>query len=83
MNDSRGQVTFLKTFEMQRIEAREGRRIDDLLRGLYHDERLTQEQIADRLGVARVTVVKWMQGLGIPTGYNGGRPRATAEKKAA
>lgn len=61
----------------QKVEAREGRPVPEILRDLYHGERkLSQEQIADELLVSRSTVVEWMQKFDIPTGYN--RSEATA-----
>lgn len=54
----------------QRIEAEEGRDIAEVLRSLYHDEGLTQEQMAARLRVHRTTVVQLMQRHSIETGYN-------------
>lgn len=54
----------------QRVEARTGREIPDLLREAYHDRGLTQQQIADELRVSRGAVIEWMQKYDIPTGYN-------------
>lgn len=34
---------------------------------LYVDEGLTQAQVAERLGVSRDAVVRWMSAEGIPT----------------
>lgn len=66
----------LKSRAEQIIEARLGRDIRDVLRDLYQDRGLTQEQIAVELGITRSTVVEWMKRHQIPTGYN--RAEATA-----
>lgn len=63
---------------MQLVEARFGRPIDQLLRELYLDEGLTQSQIAEKLGVRRATVSRWMQVLGIESRYLGQRGRVVA-----
>lgn len=61
----------IKSPAEQKVEARYGQDITEVLRNLYHGtERLTQDQMAARLGVSRSTVVEWMQKHGIPTGYN-------------
>ena len=46
----------------QIVEAQQGRPIREVLTGLYEDG-LTQQQIADQLGVNRVTIVKWTREL--------------------
>lgn len=68
----------VKTRGMQLVEAREGRDIEELLRDLYERQGLTQEQIAQRLGVRRATVVDWMAALGIAARYLGSRKAAVA-----
>lgn len=57
----------IRSAEMQRIEHREGATIEDVLAGMYVDEGMTQDEIAERLGVSRPTVVRWMAAAGIPT----------------
>lgn len=37
-----------------------GRQIDELLRELYVDQRRTQHEIAEALGVSRDTIVRWL-----------------------
>lgn len=41
----------------------------DRLRRLYHDDGLTQEQIAERFGIDDSTVSYWFGEFGIETGY--------------
>jgi DNA-binding XRE family transcriptional regulator len=66
---SNGELVFKSRTE-QRIEAEQGSDIADVLRALYHDEGLTQDQMAARLRVHRTTVVDLMKRHGVPTGYN-------------
>lgn len=54
----------------QRVEARFDATVPDLLRDLYVERGMSQEQVAQRLGVSRGTVVEWMRKHEIPTGYN-------------
>lgn len=54
----------------QIVEERLGRPVPDVLREMYHDRGLTQEQIAAELDVARSTVIDWMRRYGIESGYN-------------
>lgn len=71
MTDTEFPAVVIKSREVQIVEARfDGRDIADILRGLYHDDKLTQAQIARKLKVGRGTVVEWMQRYEIPTGYN-------------
>lgn len=61
----------IKSPAEQRVEARfGGRDIAEILRQLYHVEKLTQAQMARRMRVGRGTVIEWMQKHSIPTGYN-------------
>jgi len=62
-----------KSRGMQVVEAREGKPIDELLRDFYDTDGLTQEQIAERLGVSVSTVIRWMAQLGIETRWFGPR----------
>ncbi|MBA2439588.1 MAG: helix-turn-helix domain-containing protein [Thermoleophilaceae bacterium] len=47
------------------VQARTGREPQDVLRELYVDKRHTQQEIADALGIARVTVGEWLREYGI------------------
>lgn len=58
----------------QVVEQEQGRPVRELLADLY-GQGLTQEQIADRLGVARGTVIAWMTKYGIRTRGIFGRNR--------
>lgn len=58
----------------QIVEAQQGQAVRDLLATLY-SEGLTQAQIAERLGVARGTVINWMTKYGIKTRGVLGRTR--------
>lgn len=66
MQDSNATLIFKSRVE-QRIEAEHGAPVENLLNRLYGDEQLTQEQVAERLGVARGAVVRWMVKYQIPT----------------
>lgn len=61
----------------QLIEARFGSDLASLLRRLY-DSGLSQQAVADELGVHRVTVVRWMKTYGIPTRDRRAVPEALA-----
>lgn len=37
----------------------------ETLRRLYHDERMTQDEVADELGVSTTTIRRWMKRLGV------------------
>lgn len=52
---------------MQAIEHQMGEPIDVILRRLYVDDELSQEAIAERLGIGRQRVIDWMALWGIPT----------------
>lgn len=56
-----------KTREQQIVEARHGAPVEVLLRRLYVAEGLTQQQVADTLGVSVRSVIRWMIDLGIPS----------------
>lgn len=47
------------------VQERTGRDVDDLLRELYVTRRHTQQEIAQALGVHRMTVVLWLREAGI------------------
>jgi transposase len=58
----------IKSRREQVVSARNGgREVPDLIRELYVDEGLSQEDVAGRLGVHRATVVRWMAEFGIQT----------------
>lgn len=59
-----------KTYAQLLVEERTGRVLDELLRELYVDRRLSQQDIADALSVkgvrvSRALVSEWLRGLGI------------------
>ncbi|CAN5612524.1 hypothetical protein BH23CHL8_BH23CHL8_18960 [soil metagenome] len=64
MRDTSGTLIFKSRAE-QAVEARFGEPVPDLLRRLYIEERLTQEEIASRLGVGRSAVVRWFGKYGL------------------
>lgn len=47
------------------MQARTGRDTDELLRELYLEQRRSQQEIADALGVSRSVVAKWLGELGV------------------
>lgn len=49
------------------MEHQQGAPLRDVLTRLYVDEGLSQQQVAERLGISRDTVVRWMAEEGIPT----------------
>lgn len=55
----------IKSRAEQVVEQRTGRDLAELLRELYVEQRHTQEDIAEALGVHRLTVVRWLRQLGI------------------
>lgn len=57
----------IKGRQEQIVEARFGASVDALLDRLYHSDGMSQQQIADTLGVHRSTVVRWMKERGIQT----------------
>ena len=58
----------VKSRREQLVSARNGGRdVPDLIRELYEAHGLSQAEIAARLGVHRVTVVRWMAEWGIQT----------------
>lgn len=65
-----------KTREMQRIEAREGRPIEELLAELYVEQGLMLVEVGERLGVTESAVSKWLQWFGIETRRGGPRREA-------
>lgn len=57
----------LKSRTEQLVELNHGAPVEALLRRLYVAEGLTQEQVADALGIGTRTVVRWMADYRIPT----------------
>lgn len=57
----------IKSRTEQLVEQRHGAPVEALIRRLYVGEGLSQEQVADALGVGRKAVIRWMADFGIPT----------------
>ena len=51
----------------QIVEARFDAPVPDLIRLFYVEDGLSQDQLAEKLGVSRGTVIDWMKKYGIPT----------------
>lgn len=66
----------IRTRAQQIVEARLGEPVEAYIARRYLDDGLTQQQIADELGVSRASVVRWMPALDIPTRGRGGRRAA-------
>jgi DNA-binding XRE family transcriptional regulator len=56
-----------KSWLEQVTEAKHGAPVEELLRRHYVKGGLTQDEVADLLGVGRETVIRWMGAYGIPT----------------
>lgn len=54
-----------RTHAQELVALRTGRPVADVLRDLYVDQRLTQEQVAAELGITRMTAVRWLAEYGI------------------
>lgn len=54
-----------KGYAKQLVRERTGREPEDLLRELYVEKRHSQQEIADALGVSRMTVATWLAEYGI------------------
>jgi DNA invertase Pin-like site-specific DNA recombinase len=54
-----------KSYAQEAVRQRIGRPIDEALRDLYIDRRHSQQEIADALGVSRMTVSVWLREFGI------------------
>lgn len=68
MTHNAGNPPLLKSHREQLVEhAHAGEPIEAILRRLYVDEGLSQQAVADRLGVSRDAVIGWMVKYGIPT----------------
>ena len=51
---------------MQVVELRLGRSIEDVIREMHYEQGLTQEQVAEKIGVHGATLSRWMEKLGLP-----------------
>lgn len=65
MRDARPAFIY-KSRTQQSVEARHGASVEVLLRRLYVEQGLTQDQVAATLGVERKAVVRWMAAFAIP-----------------
>jgi len=54
-----------KSHAKELVRERTGRELPDLLRELYIDKRYSQQEIAQALGVHRMTVAEWLREHGI------------------
>lgn len=54
-----------KTTVQKLVQQRTGRDLGEHLRELYVDRRLTDREIAQALGVHRMTIVEWRKAFGI------------------
>lgn len=66
------QQVVLRTREMQLVEARFGRPIEEILRELRIGEDLTVEEVGKRLGITKGAASRWLERFGIV------RPKAAA-----
>jgi DNA-binding XRE family transcriptional regulator len=53
------------THAQQLVALQHGRELPELLKDLYVEQELSQEEIAQRLGITRVTVAMWLREFGI------------------
>lgn len=60
------------THAQELVSLRTGREVPDLLRDLYVNQRLSQADIAEQLGISRMTVAMWLREHSIT------RPRVAA-----
>ena len=60
-----GRSTQTKSHAQQLVETREDAELPDLLRELFVARRMSKVAIAERLGVSRATVQRWIDDLGI------------------
>jgi DNA invertase Pin-like site-specific DNA recombinase len=54
-----------KSYAKEAVHAQTGRDVDELLRELYIAKRHSAQEIADAIGVSRMTVVSWLKDAGI------------------
>ncbi len=78
MSDNAQPLRF-KSRAQQTVEAKFSESVETLLRRLYVEQELTQEQVARALGVGRQTVIDWMADHDIPTRD---RRKVTSEPEA-
>lgn len=52
---------------MQRLEARMGKPMDQILRELYVDRGLNVDQVGEELGITKGAVSRWLDRFGIET----------------
>lgn len=64
------QVRYL-TREMQRVQAQEGRPLDEVLRDLYVDRELLLAEIGARWGIGESAVARWLAHFDIPARKGG------------
>lgn len=50
---------------MQSLEARHGKPIEEILRGLYIDDGLSVAKVGEELGITQGTVSRWLARAGI------------------
>lgn len=62
---SMAQQVVLRTHEMQRIEARLGKPMGQILRELYVDRGLTVAQVGGELGISKGAVSRWLERFSI------------------
>lgn len=60
------QVVF-RTREMQRLEARLGKPMDEILRDLYIEQGMTLVEVGAALGITAGAVSRWLAHFGIET----------------
>lgn len=54
-----------RTHAQELVTLRTGRPVDQVLRDMYLERRLSQAEIAAELGITRVTVAMWLREFGI------------------
>lgn len=50
---------------MTRIETKLGGEIEEILRNLFVDERLSQKEIAQKLEISYLTTIRWLKRAGV------------------
>lgn len=56
---------------MQRIESERKQPMDEILRELYLDQKLTVEQVGANLGITKGAASRWLERFGIETRRQG------------
>jgi transposase-like protein len=54
-----------KTYAQRLVQQSTGREVDELLRELYVERRLSDQEISAVIGVPRATIAAWRQDFGI------------------